>query len=869
MIQGFVPTPLPIDSHIPGIVEALSGRGARGFSLVLQASSGSGKTTRVPPALLRAPFRTPDQEIWVLEPRRLAAKWAAHRVAEELGERVGESVGYHFRFESMSGPNTRLRFLTEGMLLRRVLSDPKLKKVCCVVLDEFHERHLQGDTALSYLRHLQLTERPDLRLLVMSATLDTEAVARFFSNVSEPCPVFNVETRQFPVEIQYLSSDRPLEHLVHEAVKSMPEPKGALVFLPGMSEILRCRDALAGLAAARGLQVHVLHGDLKRDDQDRAIRSKDPGKIILSTNIAESSLTIEGITTVIDSGLHRQASYSWWSGMPALRTRPISRASAIQRAGRAGRTAPGTCIRLYSRGEFESRIPFEIPEIRRADLAETVLELKLLEIRELSGFSWFEPPPEQSLQGAIQLLYRLGALESPSLDSAVSLIGRRLGRVSIHPRLGRSLLEAEKSRILAEAVNLCSWIAEGELETLDALEILRRPLPERVKNMRRQLLSGFESQAQNHGRPEKQPDELLARALLAGFPDRVCRKRKFGAQVARGRQDEIELTFSVGGSSRAQEIGVLAEHEYFVVLNVQERQFQDQNRSETKVRSVIAIEPDWLLELSPSLISETEQFSWDAAKGQVCLSRRLNYDQLVLDEEVTWPGNLSDALSESSRRAVADVLWRAVFKTDPEKGSACTLHDWVEILGKIAPREEIEGIFARLVLYGKTKGISALTDLEQGRGIHEIADQLVSGKVSARQLSDVDWVTELVSACALKFELPLLHSEIDRGLPPSFSLPSGRKLRIHYVLGQSPWAESRLQDFFGMSRGPVLFEGRIPLTLHLLAPNHRAVQVTTDLAGFWERGYQELRNQLQRRYPRHAWPDDPLQAEPPTPRSRR
>ncbi len=385
---------LPIDPHLPLIAKKLQESGC----LVLKASPGSGKTTRVAPFLLNS--LPPGKEILVLEPRRLAAKLAARRVAEERREKVGGVIGYQFRFENVSSKETRLRFLTEGMLMRRLIRDRTLDGVAIVILDEFHERHLHGDVALSYLRSLQASGRPDLKLVVMSATLDTEALLRYLGN----CPLVEVEGRPFDVATHYRPSENKfLEISVRDAVKTAFQewPEGdCLVFLPGMADIRRAESALSDLARINHWDLFPLHGELSKGEQDRALLPGRNRKIILATNVAETSLTIEGIRIVIDSGLHRQASYSWWSGVPSLRTRPISRASSIQRAGRAGRTASGTCYRLYSRADFDGRAPFETPEIQRADLCQTLLELKELGVQSLTQFPWFDPPPAGAMESA-------------------------------------------------------------------------------------------------------------------------------------------------------------------------------------------------------------------------------------------------------------------------------------------------------------------------------------------------------------------------------------------------------------------------------------------------------------------------------------
>ncbi len=427
--------PLPIDPLLPELVAALR----EGPSVVVEAPPGAGKTTRVPRAIHEAGLAG-GREVVVLEPRRLAARLAARRVAAELGERAGETVGWQVRFEEVASPRTRIRYVTEGLLGRRLLSDPSLPGVGAVVLDEFHERHLQGDLALALLRRLQRTSRPDLRIVAMSATLDAAPVAAYLG-----APSLRSEGRLHELGVEHLSPEeaaRPdrLEEQVARAVRRLlrEQPAGdVLVFLPGAAEIRRAREALAAAADRDGVDLLPLHGDLPPDEQDRAVRPGPRRKVILSTNVAESSVTIEGVAAVVDSGLARVASHSPWSGLPTLEVRRISRASAAQRAGRAGRTGPGRVLRLFTRHDHDSRPEYDVPEVLREDLAETVLALASLGA--LDGFPWFEPPPPAALEAARALLLRLGAIDG---RGAPTETGRAMLRVPGHPRQARLLVEA-------------------------------------------------------------------------------------------------------------------------------------------------------------------------------------------------------------------------------------------------------------------------------------------------------------------------------------------------------------------------------------------------------------------------------------------
>jgi ATP-dependent helicase HrpB len=827
---------------------------ARSSSLVLKAAPGSGKTTRVPPALLKALAG----EILVLEPRRLAAKFSAERVASELGEKVGKTVGYQFRFETVESPETRLRFLTEGTLLRKIQSDPSLKKVSAVILDEFHERHLMTDAALAIVKTLQKTTRPDLKIIVMSATLDTAAVSGFLGEA----PVMEVPRRPHPVQIHYLptASNKPLELLVRDsalqALSSDQDEGDILVFLPGMLEIRRAEQALNEAFSNQRQQAPLvlsLHGQLPREEQELAIQKADRRKIILSTNVAETSLTIEGVTTVIDSGLHRQATYSWWSGLPSLRVRPISRASATQRAGRAGRTAPGRCYRLYTAGEFDARPAFETPEIQRADISQTWLDLKATGLLDgADDFQWFETPSNTSLESTWKLLYLLGALSGPTAQGRLTPLGQALSRLPIHPRLGRLIIEAKKQGVLEEAVLLASLISEGKLECRDALDHLkiknhsgdfhrvRSRLVSAVQNisLHASLHSSLHASLQGPSGLERMPrEERIRFSLLTGFPDRVARIRKTPASATRGKVGDAELVFCSGGFTHLSANEITMEtapgNDLLIALDVQE----DQRR--IQVRSVSAIREEWLIDLSPSLLSERLELRWDKERERVIQIDQMTYGELSLSES-----EKPAIPSESS----AKILAKNALGADFDKLTQATDLEWCEFLSHVAERDLIEGAFTRTALLSQyfqkdtPDRESALTSLKT----------VFSGCTSSRELRERDWAFEILSARA-----PDLAMRAEQILPTFLTLPSGRKAKINYAAGKAPWVESRMQDFFGMQQAPSLLGGRLTLTVHLLAPNYRAVQVTSDLAGFWKREYPELRRALSRRYPRHYWPEDP------------
>lgn len=856
---------LPIDGILPELLDHLE----KNRSAILHASPGSGKTTRVPPALLRSSFIREDQEVWVLEPRRLAAKYAAHRVAQEWGEPVGKTIGYHFRFEKIAGPSTRLHFLTEGMLIRKLIADPHLEHVAAVILDEFHERHLHGDIALAYLARLQASVRPDLRIIVMSATLDSEKVSEFLGNAQ----IFKVEAPVFPIQIQTLPSppSKSLEITVREAVvRALREetekyPGDILIFLPGMAEIRRVQSELQNWIQEKAL-IFSLHGDLSREEQDRAV-SPIPGckKIILSTNVAETSLTLENLTTVIDSGLHRIASFSWWSGVPSLRTRPISRASAIQRAGRAGRTAPGRCYRLYTQGDFTERPAFETPEIQRADLCQSVLELKSLGMDDLENFAWFEAPSPRALQSAQELLFRLGAMDRNSGSSSLTAIGKRMVQAPAHPRISRMLIEAQKLGIADRAATLAAFIHEGQIDRggsesiSDPIEWIDRSHQDsQILRTKSQFLDFIHSHSNLTAPTQnsmKSAVDALRFALLTGFPDRVARKRSLSTSVSRGTGRDgsrmSELVFSSGGSALVQEAGVVTESDSFVTLDIQEQQKSHQARSQLKVRALSPIQPEWLFDLEPSILEEKTESSWDSIRGRIKNVSKMTYGELILLEEET--GSVDP-------QTASEILLKSVFGINPLRLQEMQPEEWIQSLGSFVGIEIIESLVTRISLAAQYAPHLFSAQVQPPNSwktaLPSIVLQLLEGKTRLEELKDIDWKTgilfEFFQENLMKFETLL---------PTEIQLTPKRRARIHYSLEQAPWIESRLQDFFGMKQGPALLQGKLPITLHLLAPNQRAVQVTTDLSGFWERTYPELRNALSRRYPRHSWPENPLQPQ--------
>jgi len=833
-------TALPIDEVLPGLLEAVARRGAA----VLVAPPGAGKTTRVPGALLDAGLAGTG-DVVILEPRRLATRLAATRVAYERGVRVGDEVGYEVRFDRKVGSATRIRFVTEGILTRRLLADPTLAGTSVVILDELHERHLAGDLALALLQRLRATRRPDLRIVAMSATLDPGPVADFLD-----APVIVSEGRTFPVDIEYLPApdDRHLGKQIASAVRKLLADGldgDVLAFLPGAGEIRRAGEDLAELAERHDLMIVPLYGDLPTEEQDRAIAPAPRRKLILATNVAETSVTIDGVVAVVDGGLARVARHSPWSGLPSLVVEPIAQASAIQRAGRAGRTRPGRALRLYTRHDFDTRRAREAPEIARADLAEAALELHAQGFARLADVPWFEAPPPVALAAAEDLLLRLGAVDAAG---AVTGLGRRMLRFPAHPRQARLLVEAEDRGVEREGALVAALLGARELRLdkrgprgaariaadSDLVEDLDAMLAARADRMRPAVLRDLgldvatahsvdraaqqlERQTRRGGpRPTSDAavDEALLYAILAGYPDRVAKRRSRSA----------DIVFAAGGAgtlAASSVVSTAAGADLLVAVDASET-----GRGQVSVRRASRIEALWLLELAPDRVVDRDDLVWNRAAERVERAQRTTYDGLVIDEQL--------GPARGDPRASALLAKEAV---------AAGIERFVDADALVAWRARLTFAAAHV------PGLAPPDDA----ALTAIIARACGGMTSFAELRK----TNLLAL--LDGELGPHRAAIERMAPTHAMLARKRRVAIHYELDRAPWVASRLQDFFGLPRGPAVADGRVSVVLHLLAPNQRPVQVTQDLPGFWQRHYPELRRQLMRRYPKHGWPEDPMQ----------
>ncbi len=832
---------LPIDPLLPEIVASLRAHP----TLVLEAPPGAGKTTRVPRALLDAGFAD-HGSIVVLEPRRLAARMAARRVAEELGEEPGGTVGYQVRFEDVTSARTRVRFVTEGILGRRLVSSPDLGGVSTVILDEFHERHLHADVGLALLERLRRATRPDLRVVVMSATLATEPIARHLG-----APTLRAEGRRFDVSTEHLPApdDRPLASQVASAVRRLVQEGlggDVLVFLPGAGEIRRARESCEKIAQEADLLLVPLHGDLSPREQDVAVRPASRRKVILSTNVAESSVTIDGVVAVVDAGLARVASQAPWSGFPRLRVEKVSRASAIQRAGRAGRTRPGRCLRLYTQADFDGRPDHESPEIRRLDLAQVWLDLAALDATEIP---WLEPPPADHVRAASTLLARLGALDA---SGRITETGRAMLRFAIHPRAARVLVEAERRGVVGDACVAAAVLAEGDIRASSKARFGERTAQDRATEssdlvalvdlfreaedsrfsqgaMRAADLDGRATQTvaraasqlerASKSRAPTPPDTgaALRLALLAGYPDRVARRIRQGGR---------SLALAEGGSAELAETSVVRDAEWVVALDAEEGRVA--GRGAAVVRLASAIEPDWLIDLFASDVVESREVTWNAKAERVVARESMAYGSLVLHS-----AEGVDPPPEQAARVLADAAMAA----GPAAFAA-------------------EGVLDRWLARARFgASIDPALRAPDDAMVQETLAALCEGLQSFAELRDAGLMDALRRATGRA-------GDVDRLAPERVTLAGGRAVPVEYAPGKPPSIASRLQDFFGMTDGPRIGGGRTALVLELQAPNHTAVQVTTDLAGFWAKHYPAVRKEMMRRYPRHSWPDDPTVPAP-------
>ncbi|MCU0288149.1 MAG: ATP-dependent helicase HrpB, partial [Acidobacteria bacterium] len=841
----------PIDTHLAGIGAALQ-ESSKSSTCLIKAEPGTGKTTRVPLYLLSII----NGGILVLEPRRLAARLAAERCAWFLDEACGKQVGFKIRQQSCVSHDTRLTFITEGLFLRLLRNNPILEGVGAVIIDEFHERNIYTDIALALVRTLQQTQRPDLKLIVMSATLDTSALEKYLKNAA----IFDIGGRIFPVEIEYYPGDNtgipmekkwPLETAA--AVKRMMAdsrcPGDILVFLTGLREIMALKSMLQKEIPAHVAEILPLAADLPLADQQRVFSNTSTRKIIVSTNVAETSLTIPGITGVIDAGLAKIPSLAPWSGLPTLEIKRISQASAVQRAGRAGRTQEGLVYRLYSKPDFMNREQFTSPDIQRIDISHIILELMNL------GYSpaqlpWFEPPEAKNLEAASQLLRMLGAIDETGVITGK---GRTFSMLPLHPRLSAIVHAGQATGCGADALAAACLLSEGFVFKKDRPEVAKNdndepcdlcvqidilkadlhhrpdlsPYPIQFLDQRRKtrVLELYRTLAKACGLAPVLPatptdPRKLSYCLLHGYPDRVAQRREI---------DHLYNFCQGRGGIISQESFVANNKPRFLAAVDAVEKLKKDAAQGIAIRACSTLHLDILKEDPGKMLKCIKKEEFDREKGIQTLRQELYYGNLKIESQYLAPAaggqNLARQLAKN---------WPFPFDNDE---SLKIYHGRVELLNRY--------------------GIPNNCPLFNGEMLETFFEYICEGIDSLKQLAEKP----------LEYYISLQLSMEDQTLleaytPLEMDLKNGKRLKVKYREGKEPWAEVLLQDCFGLKEHPAIIEGRQRIILHLLGPNRRPAQVTGDLTGFWTGSYRQVLKELSRRYPKHHWPENPAQANP-------
>ncbi len=825
--------------------------------LVLQAPTGSGKSTQVPQMLLRHGLLESGQVV-VLQPRRLAARLLATRVAHELGVPLGREVGYQVRFESVVSEATRIKFETEGILLRQLLQEPGLKGVQAVIFDEFHERHLYGDITLARALDIQEKHRPDLLIVVMSATLDAGSLEKYLW----PCAVLTSQGRTHPVEVEYLAkrfgaNAPPPWELAAEAfaqhVRS-GRTGDVLVFMPGGFEISQTIEAIRHTSEARGHVLLPLHGELSPRDQDAAVARYDQPKVVVATNVAETSITIDGVRLVIDSGLARIPRYDAHRGINTLLVERISQASADQRAGRAGRTAPGRCLRLWSRPEHDERPPQELPEIKRLDLAEVVLTLKAAGIVDLREFRWLEAPGEIALHHAEQLLLDLGALvRTDGRGTAITETGRRMLAFPVHPRYARMLLAAQEYGCVHQACLVAALtqgrdlllrgvdrsIASaredlfGEKASSDFWIVMRAwahaaQTQYRMEELRKVGVHGVTARqvgplheqflriAREEGldvTAREVRDEALQKCILIGFSDRLARRMDQGTlrcDLVHGRRGVLARD------------SVVQQSPLFVAAEIREVGGRDGDVN-TILSMATAIELSWLRELFPGDLTSEIKVEYDSTSKRVQATEVLRFRDLSLSGKRVEPPPAD---------AAAQLLAAEV------NSGRLPLPNWDHGVEQWIFRLEL------LAGWCPELGLPAVTDDDR----KHLVEQICHGAVSYKELKDRE-VRAVVRSWLSTSQQDLL----DKHAPERITLPNGRTPKVTYHADGPPFISLRIQELYDVTQSPKVGMGRVPVSVHILSPGMKPVQVTQDLGRFWSEHYPKLKSELQRRYPKHEW----------------
>ncbi|WP_172150169.1 MULTISPECIES: ATP-dependent helicase HrpB [Pseudomonas] len=838
---------LPIDVLLPALRQALAER----HEAVLEAPPGAGKTTRVPLALLDEPWLA-GQRIIMLEPRRLAARAAAERLASELGEAVGETVGYRIRLDSRVGPRTRIEVVTEGILARRLQDDPALEGVGLVIFDEFHERSLDADLALALCLNGRTVFRgedsgePALKVLLMSATLEGEKLAALLDDA----PVLRSEGRMFPVELRWGAPYQPGEWLEPRVVQAVlqalaDEPGSLLVFLPGQAEIRRVNEQLAEALVGRSeILLCPLHGELDLSAQRAAIEPAPAGKrkVVLATNIAETSLTIDGVRVVVDAGLARVPRFDPGSGMTRLDTQRISRASATQRAGRAGRLQPGSCYRLWSQHQHEQLAAYAAAEILQADLAGLALQLARWGVTP-AELAWLDPPPAAAYAQATELLTRLGALDQRGVLTAH---GQAMAELPAHPRIAHLLLRGQALGLGALACDLAALLGERDILRGAGADLHSRIAllggaskaargshrsagqggVQRARQLARQFQGYLKRSPASTPVADPEHPRWLGALLAFAYPDRVARQRRAGG---------AEYRLANGRAALFAEADALMKHEWLVLADLGSRQGQREER----IYLAADLDPQLFETVLAEQVSVHEELDWDEREGVLRAERQRKVGELVLEREPLT------GLDEAARsRALLGLVRRKGLELLP----------WTPELRQWQAR-----VALLRALDLAAKGVSEWPDVSDAALLASLQDWLQPYLGKVKRLSHF---ANLDLSALLKNLLPWpLPQRLEELAPRSLQVPSGSRIGLDYS-EQPPVLAVRLQELFGLAETPRIAGGRQVVKLHLLSPARRPVQVTQDLGNFWRSTYAEVKKDLKGRYPKHYWPDDPLIAEP-------
>lgn len=831
---------LPVADCLPDVVSAI--RAAR--PVILRAPPGAGKTTGVPPALLESDC-LPVGRILLLQPRRIAARAAAHRLSQLAGEPIGGTYGYHVRFDRNVSPQTKLIAMTTGILLRRITNDPLLEGVSCVILDEFHERSLELDLALGMIQRIRTTLRPELRMIVMSATLETKPI----ESLIDDAVAIESLGRSFDVAIRYETSFSPdslsRDTIARQVCQRMPDALRStdgdvLVFLPGVGEIHRTADLIQPMGGKQEFDICKLYGDLPPAEQDAVFAPSDRRKIVLATNVAETSITIPGITCVIDTGLARVMQYDASVGIPSLRLQPISKASADQRAGRAGRTSPGTCFRLWSTALQSSRPDHTPPEIARADLSAAILTVAGWGERDISAFPWVTPPADHAVEAAKRLLIQLGAIND---QLVLTETGSKMNRLPLHPRLSRLMLAADINDCLDEAALAAALLSERdpfertagvreaadrqrfESDLINRVIRLQNHLAGRtdtgihlagaktIKRVANELRRTVQRDLKSDITTNQKLEERLSRALLAAYPDRLAKRRSVGSAsglMVGGRGVKLDRSSAVRTS------------DLFVCVSVGGK------GEESLVRIASAVQEEWFP--AEHVVSKREYFFHPSLKAVVARDRRFFLDLLISESPAQCKPD----------QASAELLYAHAIKQ----------------LQQILPGKDksLNSFLERWRFLYDHLGTSELP-ADPDTAIHAVLKEFCQSRTSFKELSRAPWLDHFTGMFNYE-QLKWFHQHA----PEFLTVPSGNRIRIDYPSGKPPILAVRIQEIYGWKQTPRLATGKVSLQLHLLGPNRRPQQITDDLQSFWETTYIAIKKELKRRYSKHHWPDNPATA---------